>query len=146
MMSAMDTLIYEGTLTGVVCWCGTHHAVPSELAKFQAQQHRDGRAQTRIYCPHGHAHVRAGEGAAAKLERDLADEREYAARLLAEREQADASARAYRGVATKARKRAAAALCPCCGRSFVQIRRHMASKHPGYLAEHGITPDPDAVA
>jgi hypothetical protein len=35
----------------------------------------------------------------------------------------------------KARKRAAAALCPCCNRSFVQLRRHLASQHPDYKGE-----------
>lgn len=47
---------------------------------------------------------------------------------------------------TRAKKRAATGTCPCCGRSFVQLRRHMAAKHPDHLAEHGITPNADEAA
>lgn len=143
----MDTLTYSGTLTVVKCWCGMRHAVPAELRNLQLRQHNDGRRKVvSIYCLLGHAHWPAGETKAERLERELQAERDYAGRVVAEREQAAASAAAYKGVATKARKRAAAALCPCCGRSFVQIRRHMAAKHPDYLAEHDITPDPEPVA
>jgi hypothetical protein len=49
--------------------------------------------------------------------------------------------RAQKGATTRAKKRAVAATCPCCGRSFSQLRRHMAAKHPEALAEHGIAPD-----
>jgi DNA repair exonuclease SbcCD ATPase subunit len=55
----------------------------------------------------------------AQAERDLREDTER--RLSAQKAQT-----------TKARKRAAAALCPCCNRSFVQLRRHMETKHPGY--------------
>ena len=132
-----ETLRYSGRLVVVMCWCGMRHAVPEELDDFQDRQYDNGVEQTSIYCPLGHTHIRAGDGAAAKLERQLQAERERAARLAAQRDQAEASARAHKGAATRARKRAAAAVCPCCKRSFVQLRRHMAAKHPDY--------DPDSV-
>lgn len=84
-----------------------------------------------FYCPNGH-HISYTESEANKLRKRLEREQNERARVAAERDQAQASARAQKGVATKARKRAAAALCPCCNRSFVQLRRHMASKHPDY--------------
>jgi hypothetical protein len=138
-----DTLTYRGQLTVVTCWCGMRHAVPEELRDFQMRQmrqHRDGdRDVTSIYCPLGHGHVPSGKGEAELLRERLAAEekrlqaaRDNAARLAAERDQAEASARAYKGAATRARKRAAAAVCPCCKRSFVQLRRHMETKHPDY--------------
>ena len=138
-----DTLTYRGTLVVLNCWCGMRHAVPEELRDFQLRQKRDGELITSIYCPLGHQHIPSGEGRAAQLERQLEEERakvlrerDRAARFAAERDQAEASSRAHKGAATKARKRAAAAVCPCCNRSFVQLRRHLATKHPDY--------DPDA--
>jgi hypothetical protein len=131
----MSNITYVGELTTLTCWCGMRHAVPAELYAHQERQLRDGRDQTAIYCPLGHHHIIAGEGEAARLKRRLDAERVRAASLAAQRDQAEASARAYKGVATKARKRAAAALCPCCNRSFVQLRRHMKAKHPDYTGE-----------
>lgn len=133
-----ETLTYSGTLVVVTCWCGTRHAVPQELRGKQEREHADGRTQTNIYCPLGHSYVIAGEGEAARLERQLANARDRSAQLAAERDQAEASARAYKGVATKARKRAKAGVCPCCNRTFQQLARHMASQHPTF--------DPEAVA
>lgn len=133
----MDTLTYSGRLVVVTCWCGVRHAVPSEL-RAEQQRQRDARERiTDCYCPLGHVHVPAGEGRAAKLERELEYERNRSARLAAQADQARASARAHKGVATKAKKRGAAGVCPVegCGRSFKQLRRHMQSQHPGYDPE-----------
>lgn len=127
-----ETLTFVGELTTVTCWCGMKHAVPAELNRTRLREAEEGRDHW-VYCPLGHKYGGpGGETKAQKLERQLTAEREERARVAAERDQAQASARAQKGVATKARKRAAAALCPCCNRSFVQLRRHMASKHPDY--------------
>lgn len=137
------TMSFTDTLVVVTCWCGINHAIPQDLDDFQSRQHRDGVKQLGIYCPLGHTHVRAGEGEAARLQREKEQAEARAARRLAAldqersaREAAERSASAYKGQATRARKRAAAALCPVegCGRSFVQIRRHLTAKHPDYTA------------
>lgn len=141
----MTTLKYSGELTVVVCWCGTRHAVPSELHDFQRRQHRDGvsdRDIQNIYCPLGHIHIPAGEGDAAKLRRELEQERQKAAQRLAQLDQERAergaverSLIATKGQVTKLRKRAQGGACPCCKRTFVQLARHVASKHPGFEPE-----------
>lgn len=131
------TMEFTDTLVVVTCWCGINHAVPENLRDFQLRQHRDGKPVTSIYCPLGHQHAPAGKGEAEKLRETLARERDRAARLAAQRDQAEASARAYKGAATRARKRAKAGTCPCCKRTFQQLARHMASQHPGF--------DPEAV-
>lgn len=41
-------------------------------------------------------------------------------------------ANGYKGQMVKQKKRAAKGVCPCCNRSFVNVARHMASKHPEY--------------
>jgi hypothetical protein len=128
-----DTMTFTGSLTRISCWCGIHFAIPSQLEDFRQRKHDQGDDYA-IRCPLGHTLVPAGESKVDKLERRLQFEKEERARVTAEREQAEASARAHKGAATKARKRAAAAVCPVpgCGRSFVQLRRHMQAKHPEY--------------
>ena len=130
-----ETLHYSGELTVTTCWCGTRHAIPSELHDFQQRQHRDGRKVTAVYCPLGHTHVPAGESESERLQARLERERARNARLLAENDQLEASRNAYKGAATKARKRAKAGVCPCCNRTFQQLARHMASQHPDFDPE-----------
>ncbi len=128
-----ETLTYSGKLTVLKCWCGIAHAVPSSLRSEQMRTHEGGGSMS-IYCPLGHTYQPVGESRAEKLERQLQWQKEQRARVAAERDQAQASARAHKGAATKARKKAAAAVCPVpgCGRSFKQLRRHMATQHPDF--------------
>jgi len=130
-MSA-ETLNYSGKLVVEVCWCGMRHAVPSELSDFQQRQHDEGRSAMAIYCPLGHSHVPAGKSKVKQVEEERERARNEAATRAAERDQAEASARAHKGVATRARKRAAAGVCPCCKRTFKQLARHMENKHPDF--------------
>ncbi len=130
----MSTLTYYASLTVTTCWCGMRHAIPEELHNIQLRQHRNGERVTPVYCPIGHAHIPAGEGEAQRLQKQLerAEQRRQAERDL--REHTERQLAAQKGATTKAKKRAAAAVCPVegCGRSFVQLRRHMATKHPDY--------------
>jgi hypothetical protein len=126
------TMTYTEELTAVHCWCGIALAVPSNL---YTHAHASGAS---IYCPLGHQ-FSWNETTADKLRkqleqanaaRDRAEQRRQAERDL--REDTERRLAAQKGATTKAKKRAAAALCPCCNRSFVQMRRHLEAKHPGY--------------
>jgi hypothetical protein len=131
-----DTLSYEGTLTILTCWCGMRHAVPSELRQFQERQHRDGAADViGIYCPLGHQHQPAGKGRAQILREQLDAERTRVGRLREEVQKERRSHSATKANLTKAKKRIGKGVCPCCNRSFVQLERHMATKHPDYASE-----------
>lgn len=125
----MSTLTYSGTLVIKTCWCGIRHAIPSELAR---QAEHNGRA---VYCPLGHEWV-VKETEAEKLRKQLENEREYSARVVAARDQTEASLRATRGVVTKLKKRASAGVCPCCNRTFQNVARHMATKHPDFAEQN----------
>ncbi len=131
---AAETLTYIGELTVVTCWCGIRHAIPSELRREQQRAHENGRREN-VYCPLGHQHAPAGESKAQRLERQLDAARNEAARRAAERDQAEASAKAHKGHATRLRKRAKAGTCPCCKRTFKQLSRHMATQHPDFDPE-----------
>ncbi len=115
------------------------------------QQYRDERIEDgkSWYCPNGHTlgyqkseaeRVRAELARVTKLKaQEVALRESYQAWLRDERKSHQATERqlrATRGVVTRQRNRAAAALCPVdgCGRSFVQMRRHLAAKHPDFPA------------
>lgn len=125
------TLTYTGELVVVTCWCGTAHAVPKGLRDHQLSEHRDGR-KFDVFCPLGHSYIVSGKSK-WREEQERADAAE--ARLLATRDQLAAERKAHTATKanlTKTKKRVAGGVCPCCNRSFVQLTRHMATKHPGY--------------
>lgn len=112
--------------------CGVTFAMPRS---FKEQRQRDGK---NFYCPAGHGQHYT-ETEADRLRKELERTKrnlEWAeSRTRAARDQAEAAERskaALKGVITKQRKRAAAGVCPCCHRTFQQLARHMANKHPGY--------------
>jgi len=45
---------------------------------------------------------------------------------------------AYKGQATKLRKRAKGGVCACCNRTFENLARHMKSKHANYPGEQPV--------
>lgn len=51
------------------------------------------------------------------------------------RDHAERQASARKGQVTRLKNRAAAGVCPCCTRSFENLRRHMTTKHPTFKAE-----------
>jgi len=48
---------------------------------------------------------------------------------------AEMSRRVTKGHLTRLRQRVAHGVCPCCGRTFQQLARHMANKHPNFPQE-----------
>src|SRR4051812_47123466 len=133
-----DTITYTGQLVLVTCWCGMPHAVPEGLHNKQTRDWENGKEQTSIYCPLGHTHIIAAESKAAQLERQLKSSREMARAERDLRLDTERRLSAQKAATTRAKRRHAAGVCPCCGRSFQQLRRHMSNQHAEYLAEHGI--------
>lgn len=118
------------------CRCGMQFAVTSEFRQRRRDDHGD------FYCPSGHGQHYTGKSDAQK-ERERAD-RLSAALDRAERRAANAeentriervSHAATKGQLTKTRKRIANGVCPCCHRSFANVKRHMDSQHPDYAEE-----------
>lgn len=120
---------YTNLVVETCCDCGVMFAMPGGLQRAR----REDRGS--FYCPNGHGMHYAGETDRERLQR----ERDLRAAERAAREQAEASAAAQKRAATrarnernKARKRSADGVCPCCGRTFKQVARHMDAKHPDY--------------
>lgn len=72
-----------------------------------------------FYCPNGHARGFLGESKSEKLQRELNTARQQIARV-------EDEARETKRI----QKRIHAGLCPCCNRTFQNLARHMATKHP----------------
>lgn len=132
----MTTLAIHKTFTVQSCInCGVDFAMTDDL---MGQRRRDGMD---FYCPNGHPQ-RYTETDATRLKKaQEALERARAAEvhLRDQRDAAERSASAYKGQVTRIKKRVGNGVCPCCGRSFQQLARHMATKHPDYAHQEGTT-------
>lgn len=135
----MIVIEYTEVLHTTTCYCGIHLAVPANLLRQVRDEGSGGpNGDGGLYCPLGHKFYfheseldrerKRREQAEQRAQR--ADQRRQAERDL--REHTEAKLRAQKGATTRARKRAAAGVCPCCHRSFENVRRHMTEKHPGF--------------
>ena len=110
--------------------CGIAFYAPS----FWVEVRRDrGDHGKEFHCPNGHTRVwRVPEIDKIRQERDHL--KQQAARLEDERREANERADREAKKAARIKRRAEAALCPCCNRHFTQIERHMKLKHPNVVS------------
>lgn len=113
--------------------CAIQFAVPSDWHSKLVQ------TREWFYCPRGCKIHYSGESEAEKLKRQLDDSRAHAGRLASQREQLQSSLSAQRGATTrarnqrdKARAEQAAGVCPCCGKEFKVLVKHMKRVHPEF--------------
>jgi hypothetical protein len=132
----MSDLAMSLSMTLITCCaegCGLSFAVPNHWVKKRREDH------TWWKCPNGHSQHFSGETEEEKLRR----ERDRLAQRIAEKDDQLAASRdreehrtrqlrATRGVVTRTKRRVGNGVCPCCNRSFVELQRHMHSKHPDY--------------
>jgi hypothetical protein len=90
-------------------------------------------------CPAGHAQHYTAKSESERLKDELENMRGTAkwyedayARQQVERQRLQRVVSAKKGTITKLKKRAANGVCPCCTRTFANVARHMATKHPGF--------------
>ena len=121
-------ITWSTTLVPVTCCeCGVLFGVPQDLDRYNLEQG----PRRSFWCPNGHQQHYSRSEVQRLKERLAAAE----ARETHERDQriaAERSASAYKGRVTRLKNRAAAGVCPCCNRSFENLRRHMASQHPDF--------------
>ena len=106
--------------------CGIRFLVPQSFDNNK-REHGLG-----WHCPNGHSRIyRESDSEKMRRERDLA--RQQVARAEQEAAEArEAQAKAERRE-KRIRKRIHAGVCPCCNRTFVNLGRHMQTKHPDQL-------------
>ena len=129
----LDGQQYAGDLTLVTVTCPNCHmtyAIPYTLERAARAD-----PNLNVRCPAGHIWHYAGR----TLEQKLEDSQRDAARLAAERDQAQASAAGYKRAASRARNerdtlrtRVRSGQCPCCDQTFPDLARHMHLAHPDY--------------
>lgn len=127
-MALINMTTVEQTLTLTSCAaCAIQFAVPDQ---FDRQRRQTGDT---FWCPNGHTLTYKSE--IDKLRKRL--EAEQARRVHAEDQQQAAERRvaAARGQVTRLKNRIGNGVCPCCHRTFQQLSRHMATKHPGFKSE-----------
>lgn len=107
--------------------CGIAFTVPAAFVALRKADHGTW------YCPLGHArHWPAGKSETDRLREQLETERNSAAFWRAQEAEARRREAAAKGQVTKLKNRAKAGACPCCNRTFVQLARHMKTKHPDF--------------
>ena len=114
--------------------CGTPIYGSQQLKKQLLANHKT------FYCINGHAQHFVGETEEARLKKKLEQvERERdaarARELMAKNNERSArhSAAISKGKLRAQLERIKNGVCPCCKRSFANVRRHMATKHPHVL-------------
>jgi hypothetical protein len=124
------TTSLETTSCGV---CGIPFAMPEDLLRRARQDKNEW-----FWCPNWHK-LHYSEDEVDRLKRQLATIKvrrdSLAAALTHEQDQrrsAERSAAAFKGQATRMRKRIGHGVCPCCHRTFKQVTAHMDRMHPGY--------------
>lgn len=120
-----------GMYVGQCCNCGIAFAMTEA---FHDQRRKDRKS---FYCPEGHSQYYTGKSKEQKLKDEL--ERERQRRLTAESNanHAEEATRIEVALHDYTKKRINNGVCPCCNRSFKNLRRHMASKHKDYITPDG---------
>lgn len=103
--------------------CGIEFQVPNH---FYRERLETGRGW---YCPNGHSRV-FKESKVDKLQRELNNAKQQIARAEDEAREAREESAAQVKLRKRLEKRVHNGVCPCCSRSFANLKRHMATKHP----------------
>lgn len=133
-MSTTFTKSIIETFWVISCYsCGVRFAIGSDLYRRVVTD-----AQDSVFCPACGSKSCWRESEAQKkikeLERKLQWEANESARQKMAREAAESSLNATKGVVTRLKRRTACGVCPCCKRTFSQLARHIAHKHPDFKA------------
>lgn len=114
------------------CTCGVQFALSLDTYN---RRHNEGGL---FYCPNGHSqHYTKSENTRlkeeiAKKDAAIEAERRRTEWLRADARRLEKQRNAYKGVITKTKNRVGNGVCPCCTRSFQNLKRHMHHKHPAY--------------
>lgn len=109
--------------------CGVVHAIP------QGMYENCKREGGFWYCPNGHQRgwrEGAEKTKILQLEAELRSEQRRREAALVRANDATAKAVKAERALSRHKTRAKNGVCPCCKRTFQQLARHMANKHPDY--------------
>ena len=101
-------------------------------ADFMQRRRDDGKT---FYCPSGHSNVYNGKTEAQKLKDELAREKEIREAAEARAQKAKSDLDVVSRAHGRMRQRIVNGTCPCCNRSFSNLRDHMKTQHPEFTAQ-----------
>jgi len=117
----------------ICCNCGMHFGMPNDFDSRLRENHHT------FYCPSGHPQSYLGKTEEQKLREKVQKLESKAARLRdtlnyteEQRDSADRRGAAARGQITKIKNRISKGICPCCNRSFENLKGHMETEHPNW--------------
>lgn len=129
------TLTFQGTLViEECCSCGVAFAWPKDLEKYKLDHRLDNNRKW-FYCPNGHPQYFTGRPEADRLREQLQVERDNAEFWRGRTKATERQLSATKGVVTRTKRRISNGVCPCCKRTFANVRRHMESEHPDYTKQ-----------
>jgi hypothetical protein len=108
------------------CNCGVTFGMPSSLLKTFRED-----SNKWFYCPNGHRQ-HFSETESVRLRREIERLKSQVEWQKAARQRFEKEVTAKKGQITKLKNRIAKGVCPCCKRSFSNLARHMADKHPDF--------------
>lgn len=124
------SIVLEQVFVIVACGeCELEFGMPQTMYK---RVRRDG---STWYCPAGHRRCFIGKTEEDRLRDELAFERRRSNRWQNEATHAENRRRAEKAAKTRLKNRIANGVCPCCNRSFTNVRRHITTQHPEFVHE-----------
>lgn len=108
--------------------CGVTYGTPNGFITERRESNET------FYCPNGHGrHFPPGGSEAEKLQAELERTKKDLTRSIQARQYAERCCAAEKGAKTRLKNRIKNGVCPCCNRSFKNVERHMANKHPDFI-------------
>lgn len=129
----VENLVYQSE---TCCSCGVPFAM--EQSYWQERKNKGGR----FFCPNGHGQVyretaiMRAEAAAKRAQELLEQERRRTEQLRLDVAHMDKRRQAEMASKTRIKNRVARGVCFCCNRTFENLARHMATKHPKEINQH----------
>ncbi|MCK5235902.1 MAG: hypothetical protein KAR06_02865 [Deltaproteobacteria bacterium] len=107
--------------------CGIVFAIPEGFRRALKTSHKP------FFCPSGHEMYYPGKTEAEKLRKELTEEQKRADELRAENYRLGRQRDGALETITRMKKRANAGVCPHCRRHFVNVEKHIHTKHKDKL-------------
>lgn len=138
-LAACTQVNFTAELVSITCGsCGGIYAI---AARYYQEKYQKGGYWHCPYCQcgwgFGTSEIDRIKAQLATKEREIEQERKRKEWAEQEARVTERRRRALKGQITKVKKRIGHGVCPCCNRSFENLRRHMATKHPTYAKTGG---------
>lgn len=138
-----EGLVFAATAKMITMECVSCHCLYAMSEEHRDACHEHGYT---FYCPNGHSQSwgetdldrMKKQRDEARAQRDTARSNDSYHQRVYESEKSDHKRTkkqrdGYKGVVTRTKRRISNGVCPCCSRTFQNLVKHMATKHPEYV-------------